>query len=78
MVKWATCVDVQKVNKPPVVKRNGASVGKPTTCGDPQPVVKRHDFGVRCEMVKGMGAAWKKHHLCGSTTGGEMSWYGVI
>ena len=66
------------MDPPPVVKRICASVGKPTTCGDPQPVVKRHDFGVRCEIMKGMGAAWKKYHLCGSTTGGEMPWYGVI
>ena len=47
----------------PVVKRTCASVGKPTTCGDLQPVVKRHDFGVRCEIMKGMGAAWKKYHF---------------
>ena len=49
MIKWATCVDVQKVYKPPVVKRKGGSVGKPTTSVDPLPVVKRHDMvsGVR-------------------------------
>ena len=49
MVKWATCVDVQKVYKPPVVKRKGGSVGKPATSVDPLPVVIRHDMvsGVR-------------------------------
>ena len=43
MIKLTTCVDVQKVNTPPVVNRKGGSVGKPMTSVDPLPVVKRHD-----------------------------------